>query len=175
MLSAVLSQLPHAAGLTDMRAPGLPIAFCNQAMVDLTGYPRGEIEGRNCRFLQGKRTEAAGVRAMVSGIAGAKAVSLRITNYRKDEAVFKNRLSLLPVHNSEGVYCFNVGLLADDARWAAEGAAMETLRPLLAPQPSVDIGAAEEKGKPSPDGTNKDEDLARALDDELNRGGRREE
>ena len=52
-------------------------------------------------------------------------------------------------------------------------AAMETLRPLLAPPPALDVGAAEEKGKPALDGTNKDAEVARALDDELNRGGRK--
>ena len=111
--------------------PGLPIAFCNQAMVDLTGYPREQIEGRNCRFLQGKRTEAAAVRAMVSGIRSAKVTTVRVTNYRKDGSQFTNMLTLVPVLDSEGVYRFNLGVLADDARSGAEGAALEKLRAAL--------------------------------------------
>ena len=116
MLSAVVAQLPQAVGVTDMRVPGLPIAFCNQAMVDLTGYPREQIEGHNCRFLQGKRTEAAAVRAMVSGIAAAKPTTVRVTNYRKDGVAFRNLLSLHPVHDSNGVYRFCIGVQFEVSR-----------------------------------------------------------
>ena len=45
--------------ITDMRIPGLPITHCNAAMTSLTGYDRGEIVGRNCRMLQGKKSEGA--------------------------------------------------------------------------------------------------------------------
>ena len=107
------------------------IAFCNQAMVDLTGYPRGEIEGRNCRFLQGKRTEAAAVRAMVAGIRGAKPTTVRVTNYRKDGSMFTNMLTLSPIMDSSGAYRYNVGILADAANGKSESAGLEKLRGAL--------------------------------------------
>ena len=71
MLCEVVEALPFAMLITDMRVPGLPITYCNAATVKLTGYDKGEIYGRNCRFLQGPRTEAAAVREMVVAIRTA--------------------------------------------------------------------------------------------------------
>ena len=59
MVCAVAEQLPHAIAITDMKIPGLPVTWCNGAMVSLTGYEKGHTQGKNCRFLQGKKTEAA--------------------------------------------------------------------------------------------------------------------
>src|SRR5699024_565946 len=39
--------------LTDPRLPDNPVVFANKAFLDLTGYEEDEVEGRNCRFLQG--------------------------------------------------------------------------------------------------------------------------
>ena len=93
MVCAVAEQLPHAVAITDMKTPGLPVTWCNSAMVNLTGYPKEHTQGRNCRFLQGKRTESASVRVMVSAIRAAKPTTVRVTNYRKDGSEFVNVLT----------------------------------------------------------------------------------
>ena len=46
-----------AAVVSDPRQPDNPIVACNEAFMQLTGYPKEEILGRNCRFLRGDRTE----------------------------------------------------------------------------------------------------------------------
>lgn len=38
--------------ITDPKQPDNPIVFANDAFLELTGYDRHEIIGRNCRFLQ---------------------------------------------------------------------------------------------------------------------------
>jgi len=48
--------------VTDPNKPDNPIAFANGAFLDLTGYTRDEIYGRNCRFLQGALTDRGTVR-----------------------------------------------------------------------------------------------------------------
>jgi len=133
-MSAVLEQLPIAAAVTDMKAPGLPVTFCNNAMVSLTGYPKEFTQGRNCRFLQGKKTEAAAVRAMVNGIRGAKVTTVRVTNYKKDGTAFVNVLSLIPVKDSTGEYRYNVGVLSNEAFASRDGAALEQLRKAIPQQ-----------------------------------------
>eukprot|EP00966_Prymnesium_polylepis_P160251 3705026-Prymnesium_polylepis.1 len=67
--------------IVDMRMPGLPITFCNTAMATLTGYSKGGVYGKNCRFLQGPSTEPAAVRAMVVALRTASPLVLRVTNY----------------------------------------------------------------------------------------------
>ena len=117
--------------IVDMRVPGLPITYCNAAMVKLTGYEKGEIYGRNCRFLQGPRTEAAAVREMVVALRTAIMTTVRATNYRRDGSTFINAVTLSPVHDSNGVYRYSIGLLSDAAGSISDGAALDVLRATL--------------------------------------------
>ena len=39
--------------ITDPRQPDNPVVFANEAFVTLTGYPREEVLGRNCRSCRG--------------------------------------------------------------------------------------------------------------------------
>ena len=43
------------------RTPGLPITFANRASLELTGRTEEDLVGKNCRVLQGQRTEGAAV------------------------------------------------------------------------------------------------------------------
>ena len=81
MLCEVIERIPFAMLVTDVCVPGLPITYCNAAMAKLTGYQRSEIEGRNCRFLQGPLTEASAVRQMIVAIRTAEPTTVRVTNY----------------------------------------------------------------------------------------------
>ena len=38
--------------IADVQQPDQPIIYCNDGFVRMTGYPREEVLGRNCRFLQ---------------------------------------------------------------------------------------------------------------------------
>ena len=53
--------------ITDPRLPDNPIVFVNDAFLRMTGYERGEIMGRNCRFLQGADTDRGSGRAHPRG------------------------------------------------------------------------------------------------------------
>ena len=129
-LCALIEQLPHAVAVTDMKIPGLPLHFVNSAMVRLTGYPAAHCQGKNCRFLQGKKTEAAAVRVMVTSIRAAKAATVRCTNYRADGSEFVNVVTIHPVHDSENEYRYSIGILSDAAN-AQEGPSLEKLRGCL--------------------------------------------
>ncbi|WP_445262078.1 PAS domain-containing protein, partial [Pseudomonas sp. EL_65y_Pfl1_R83] len=47
--------------ITNPRLPDNPVVFANNAFCRLSGYPRDEILGRNCRFLQGPESDPATV------------------------------------------------------------------------------------------------------------------
>jgi PAS domain S-box-containing protein len=55
--------------LTDPSQSDNPIVFANDAFVTMTGYASAEIEGRNCRFLQGPETDQGTVTAILNSLA----------------------------------------------------------------------------------------------------------
>lgn len=85
-----------------------PIIFTNDAFLEMTGYGRADIIGRNCRFLQGPETSRDQVAKIASAIAAREEVAVEILNYRKDGSTFWNALFVSPIHDSVGnlVYYF---------------------------------------------------------------------
>src|SRR3712207_2586623 len=83
--------------LTDPNKPDNPIAFANRAFLDLTGYAEEEIIGRNCRFLQGARTNPDHVAELRRAVDEQRAVSVEILNYKRDGTPFWNAVYVAPV------------------------------------------------------------------------------
>ena len=88
--------------LTDPLQPDNPIVLANQAFLDLTGYDREEVIGRNCRFLQGPGTDAGAVEKVRRAIREERDVEIELLNYRKDGSAFWNQLVISPVHDDAG-------------------------------------------------------------------------
>ena len=83
--------------LTDPNKPDNPVVFANNAFLDLTGYTEEEIVGRNCRFLQGARTDPAHVAELREAVQAKRAVSVEILNYKRDGSPFWNAVYIAPV------------------------------------------------------------------------------
>jgi len=88
--------------ITDPRRPDNPIVFANDAFLRLTGYERHEVLGKNCRFLQGPKTDKVAVAQIRTAIEDNADVSVDILNYRKDGSTFWNALYISPVSNDKG-------------------------------------------------------------------------
>lgn len=85
--------------ITDARLPDNPIIDCNPAFEVITGYPRNEVIGRNCRFLQRHDNDKATLDLIRSAIETEQHVTVVIKNYRKDGTMFWNELSVSPVYD----------------------------------------------------------------------------
>ena len=92
--------------ITDPRQPDNPITFANDAFLQMTGYTREEVMGRNCRFLQGPRSDTSEVARIREAVDSRLDVSVDILNYRKDGTTFWNALYISPVINEEGELLF---------------------------------------------------------------------
>lgn len=92
--------------ITDPAKSDNPIIFCNEAFQALSGYTRTEIIGRNCRFLQGPKTDRASVRRIGEAIDEGRDIAIDLLNYRKDGSTFWNALYLSPVRNAAGTIQF---------------------------------------------------------------------
>lgn len=83
--------------ITDPRQPDNPIVFVNDAFCRLTGYAREETLGRNCRFLQGPGTNLDDVAKIRRAIDDRVPIEIELLNYKKDGAIFWNRVLISPV------------------------------------------------------------------------------
>jgi sigma-B regulation protein RsbU (phosphoserine phosphatase) len=112
-----------AEGITiaDARLPARPLIYANDGFERLTGYPVGEVLGRNCRFLQGPESDPTAVAEIRAAIAEQRECIVEILNYRRDGSSFWNRLSVTPVRDESGVVTHFIGIQSDvTARREAE-------------------------------------------------------
>lgn len=77
-LATTVERIQQNFVICDPSLPDCPIVFASDAFLELTGYPREEVLGRNCRFLQvGLCLFAWGVRAAVGLLVQATATGSR--------------------------------------------------------------------------------------------------
>jgi len=93
-----------------MNMSGNPMFFVNKEFCRVTGYSKAEAQGRNCRFLQGAKTEPSSVSVIRDTLRRGTDCFVQVTNYRKDGSLFPNLLSMKPIFDSNGVYRFCVGV-----------------------------------------------------------------
>jgi len=109
IIRASIHRSPIASIVTDNRLDDNPIVEANTAFEDLTGYPRNEILGRNCRFLSGSGTEPAARSALRSAVAQGQPTVVELTNYRKDGTPFRNAVMIAPVLDNNGNVAMFIG------------------------------------------------------------------
>jgi PAS domain S-box-containing protein len=109
-----------AAVVSDPRQPDNPIVACNEAFMQLTGYPKEEILGRNCRFLRGDRTEPEQTAMLREAVAGSRPVMVELINYKKDGTPFRNAVMIAPLFDEKGELAYFLGSqMAIDDRGAS--------------------------------------------------------
>ena len=94
----------------DPDLPDLPILFSSDGFCEYTGYSRDEIEGKNCRFLQGADTRKEDVDTIRGAIKGKKASSVNLLNYKKDGTPFINEFFISPLYTSEKKLAYFIGV-----------------------------------------------------------------
>lgn len=108
-----INEAPVGISISDPNRPDNPMVYVNDAFVEMTGYPREESVGRNCRFLQGDNTDPETVARIREAIDAAEPVSVEIRNYRRDGTEFWNHLEIAPVTNDAGEVVNYVGFQQD--------------------------------------------------------------
>eukprot|EP00545_Synedropsis_sp_CCMP1620_P012524 CAMPEP_0119003702 /NCGR_PEP_ID=MMETSP1176-20130426/719_1 /TAXON_ID=265551 /ORGANISM="Synedropsis recta cf, Strain CCMP1620" /LENGTH=174 /DNA_ID=CAMNT_0006955325 /DNA_START=135 /DNA_END=659 /DNA_ORIENTATION=- len=88
----------------------LPICFASDGFCTFTGYAPSEIEGKNCRFLQGTDTSVEDVNRIRTAIKERKSCSVNLLNYRKDGTSFANEFFLSPLRDQDGKLLYYIGV-----------------------------------------------------------------
>lgn len=99
---ALIENSPIASVVSNPRLPDNPIVAVNESFVELTGYDRDFIVGRNCRFLAGAATEPWLTEEIRRGVRQHKSVLVEILNYKKDGTPFQNAVLVAPLFDEDG-------------------------------------------------------------------------
>nr|AML79320.1 putative LOV domain-containing protein [Manihot grahamii] len=113
-LKISLGRIKQSFVLTEPHLPDMPIVYASDAFLELTGYARNEVLGRNCRFLGGVETNSSVLQKIKESIQTEQACTVRILNYRKNKSTFWNLLHISPVRNATGKIAYYVGVQIEE-------------------------------------------------------------
>jgi len=137
MFMQAVEDAPLAVVLCDMGVPGLPLTYVNKAFEQLTGHLKRDMQGTNCRVLQGQHTEQDQVTAIIRALQRAEPCQLTLTNYKKNGQEFQNLFSMKPVHDSDGNYRYTIGVQCEVEKRGASKEQMGTLKALMKQLPAT--------------------------------------
>lgn len=113
VLTQILDSCVNGVTLTDPDLDDAPIVYANKAFEDMCGYPKEEIVGRNCRFLQGKDRDQPEIDRLRQAIKKGEAIEVTLRNYRKDGELFYNRLDIKPLLDDRDNLVYYLGVQYD--------------------------------------------------------------
>lgn len=117
--------------LTDPSRPDNPIVFASEEFHRTTQYGMNYAIGRNCRFLQGPRTEPGSGRKLGDAIRAGKEHCEVFLNYRRDGSPFMNMLMIAPLCDSRGKIRYFIGAQVDVSGLVKDCTDLESLQQLV--------------------------------------------
>ena len=96
--------------LTDPAQADNPIIFVSPGFLEMSGYSKDEVLGRNCRFLQCAETDPGTVKKLRDSIQHSTDVAVTLLNQRKDGSRFWNQLFMAPIMGMDDRVKFFVGV-----------------------------------------------------------------
>lgn len=109
-LATTVERIQQNFVISDPSLPDCPIVFASDAFLELTEYPREEVLGRNCRFLQGPGTDQATIQTIRDAIKAGAETTVRILNYTRSGRPFWNMFTIAPMLDHDGTTRFFVGV-----------------------------------------------------------------
>mmetsp|Transcript_31468 Transcript_31468/g.46984 ORF Transcript_31468/g.46984 Transcript_31468/m.46984 type:complete len:180 (-) Transcript_31468:409-948(-) len=94
----------------DPDLPDCPIIFASDGFCTFTGYDHTEIEGKNCRFLQGAETDKADVERIRAAIKNESSTNVNLMNYKKDGSKFINEFFISPLRDEKQKTLYFIGV-----------------------------------------------------------------
>jgi PAS domain S-box-containing protein len=100
--------------IADFSQPDHPLIFVNPAFEKMTGYSLEEVNGKNCRYLQGlDKSQQTQIDMISSAINQQESCLVTIRNYQKNGTLFWNELSISPIFDGKGQLTHYVGIQKD--------------------------------------------------------------
>jgi hypothetical protein len=89
------------------------------------------VLGRNCRFLQGPKTNPFSVRRIREKLEAGQEHCETFLNYRRDGSPFMNLLMVAPLYDSRGVVRYHIGAQVDVSGLVKDCAGLESLERVM--------------------------------------------
>nr|AML77131.1 putative LOV domain-containing protein [Hafniomonas reticulata] len=112
-LATTVERIQQNFVISDPTLPDNPIVFASDAFLELSEYKREEVLGRNCRFLQGDKTDPNTVALIREAIRTGTEITVRILNYTKSGKPFWNMFTMAPMKDHNDKVRFFVGVQVD--------------------------------------------------------------
>lgn len=111
--------------VSDPKEVDNPMVYVNETFVNMTGYSKEEVIGKNCRFLQGADTDEAAIAAIRNALKEKTQISITIKNYKKDGTAFWNRLNITPIFDEKKMIKYFLGVQEDITEMFTKNLAMK--------------------------------------------------
>ena len=113
LLRRAVAASPESLVIADARQSEMPLVYVNPAFERVTGYRAEEALGRNCRFLHRDDVRQTALDTLREALRTGASCEVLLRNYRKDGALFWNRLNLSPMLDANGRVTHWMGTLND--------------------------------------------------------------
>ncbi|OLN97470.1 Blue-light-activated histidine kinase 1-like protein 3 [Colletotrichum chlorophyti] len=119
---------------------GLAEVFCltDPSRHDNPIYGMNYVIGRNCRFLQGPKTNPFSVKRLREKCLAGQEHYETFLNYRRDGSPFMNLLMVAPLYDSRGTVRYFIGAQVDVSGLAKESSGLDALQDLVLQRESAD-------------------------------------
>lgn len=114
ILQAAVMDSRDGITIADFSLPDNPLVFINPAFERMTGYLLEDVNGKNCRYLQGNdKDQEDQLNIIREAINNKQPCLVTLRNYRKDGSMFWNELSMSPIFDANGKLTHYLGIQKD--------------------------------------------------------------
>ncbi|KAK6528144.1 hypothetical protein TWF281_009395 [Arthrobotrys megalospora] len=112
-LEESVNELGEVFCLTDPQRHDNPIVFASEEFHRTTQYPISYVSGRNCRFLQGPKTQRHSTARLREAVRQGHEITECFLNYKRDGTPFLNLVMVAPLLDSKGQVRYFIGAQID--------------------------------------------------------------
>lgn len=150
--------------ISDPNQPDNPLVYVSEEFFRLSGYNRDNTIGKNCRFLQGPRTNRECKKRLRKALSAGQEICETLLNYRRDGTPFVNVLLLAPLHDGRGKVKYYLGAQVDASRLVEGGRGVDGFERFLLRRELELERLSEEETDPKEEVFAKLRDLGKAFD-----------
>lgn len=144
LMQEFIQGLAEVYCLADARQPDYPNVFASEEFYNTTQYGREYVIGKNCRFLQGPKTQKAALKRISDAVHNGQEANEILLNYRRDGSPFLNLFTVSPLKDSRGEIRYYIGAQVDISHLLEAGRGLDSFRHLL----DLDAAALESANHP---------------------------